>query len=160
MGAVCICIEYISVCCEIQVDYCNMKHCRKYTVYCLYTVTVHCTLVDIPVLSSKRLNYWGHGWSPNIRLHPSTRLSHCKAMIDHMVYNSVPYVIRYAPMSSSASSSVLPSTTHPCSSSSSSWLLTLFVSWSIHFLKIATLCCGLSIYACQLILHEMHLWAI
>ncbi len=55
-------------------------------------------------------------------------LSHCKVMIDNMVYNSGPYFIWYAPPSL-ASSSVLPlhpSSMHPYSSSSSR-LLTLIV---------------------------------
>jgi len=56
--------------------------------------------------------------------------SYFKAMIDNMVLNSGPYFIWYAPLASSASSSVLPlyPSTHPYSSSSSR-LLMLIVSW-------------------------------
>ncbi len=85
--------------------------------------------------------------------------SHCNAMIDNVVHNSGPYFIWYAPLSSSASSSILPlyPSMHPYSSSSSR-LLTLIVSWMfIHCQNLWLLCCPLSIYAFQLKVHEMHL---
>ncbi len=94
----------------------------------------------------------------------AAHFSHCKAVIDNMVHNSGPYFIWYVPLSlaSSASSSVLPlyPSMHPYSSSSSR-LLTLIVFWMfIHCQKLLLLCCPLSIYAFQLKIHEMHLWAI
>ncbi len=58
----------------------------KWTLY-YESLQYSSTLVDIPVLSTK------YGRSPNIWLHPSTRLSHCKALIDNMLHNSGPYFI-------------------------------------------------------------------
>ncbi len=95
----------------------------------------------------------------------AAHFSHFKAMINNMVHNGGPYLIWYAPLSlaSSASSSVLPLfpfIMHPYSSSSS-WLLTLIVSWMyIECKNVLLLCCPLSIYAFELKVREMHLWAI
>ncbi len=90
----------------------------------------------------------------------SAHISHCKVIIDNMVHNSGPYFIRYVPLFlvSSASSSV-----HHES-------LLLFFLWSVdpdRFLDVHPLSefvtlvfSSLSIYAFQLKVHDMHLWAL
>ena len=50
----------------------------EYWLQRVYIITVQCLLLDyIPVLSTKRLTDWGHSFSPNTWLHPSTSLGHC-----------------------------------------------------------------------------------
>ncbi len=90
----------------------------------VYSFTVHCLLLDyIPVLSTKSLNDWGHSYSPNIWLHPSTILGHCKPMIENVVYKCGSYLIRNTDMSSasSASSSVCLPTPLPLLLLSGCW---------------------------------------
>ncbi len=124
----------------------------------VYRITVQCLLLDyIPVLSTKSLNDWGHSCSPNIWLHPSTSIGHCKPMIENVVYKCGSYLIRNTHMSSasSASSSVLPpnsSATQPHSSSSSSslWLLTPVQFLVLPLSDIVTLCCAPTIYCIYL----------
>ncbi len=126
--------------------------CRRLHFLCMPYIHFKSTNLHITVCGMliECLSYWGYGQSPNIWLHPSTRFSHCKAMIDNMVHNSGPYFIWYSPMylASSASSSVLPlSTMHPYSSSSSR-LLTLIVSWMfIRFHDVLPLVLS-SVYIC------------
>ncbi len=96
-----------------------------------YTFTHYC-MWDI---DWKRL--FGNVWITVFRIwsisqYLAAPFSHCKAMIDNMLHNSVPYFIWYAPLSltSSSSSSVLPlyPSMHPYSSSSSSSVLPLYPS--------------------------------
>ncbi len=85
-------------------------------------------------------------------------------MIDNMVYNSGPYFIWCAPLSlaSSASSCVLP--LHPSImrpySSSFSCLLTWSFSGCSSTVRMCNYCVVLCLYAFQMKVHEMHLWAI
>ncbi len=81
--------------------------------------------------------------------------SYFKAMIDNMVLNSDPYLIWYAPLASSASSSVLP--LYPSS------LLLFFLSADSgcsSTVRMSNSCVLLCIYAFQWKVHEMHLCAI
>ncbi len=70
----------------------------------VYSITIQCLLLDyIPILSMKSLNDWGHSCSPNIWLHPSTSLGHCKHKIENMVYKCGSCLIRNTHMSSASS---------------------------------------------------------
>lgn len=103
---------------SIMALWCQTQDQGRFQCKQVCSITVQYTFLDYePVLFAKHLNDW-HCCSPNIRLHPSTSLSHCKAKIKNMVHNSGPYFIWNTPSSSasSTSSSVLPpysSTTHP-----------------------------------------------
>ncbi len=123
-------VQYVNYNNSLDDSYCIEMQKTALLMYAIYPFQKYkCTHYSVWMLIErgqfKMLSYWGYGQSPNIWLHPSTRFSHCKAMID---------MIGCWPWSFPGCSSV--------------------------FMMFYLLCCPLSIYAFQLKVHEMHLWAI
>ncbi len=101
-----------------QLLYWNAEGCTSYVCHISHFKVHIYTFLYVGCYWLKGLfgNVWIKvlGYGP-ISQYLAAPFSHCKAMIDNMLHNSVPYFIWYAPLSlTSSSSSSVYLCTHPC----------------------------------------------
>ena len=111
---------------------CFVHSVLSYSTYNIPSLTEY-----IPVFPAKGLDDGGDCRAGHIRLHSTTCLHHCEAMVDNMVYKCEPNFIRDNMGSSCSSvSSPYSTTTHPYSSSSSSSRLFIYLARCLHVQKL------------------------